>query len=79
MVTEFNDWCFDPERQEGDVGYVLTTYGYHVMFFDGVGGEIWHIDCESVLRDAAFEKLADDIYASVEITYNEDLTDRITK
>ena len=79
MVTEFNDWCFDPERQEGDVGYVLTDYGYHVMFFDGVGGEIWHIDCESTLRNAAFEKLADDIYASVEITYNEDLTDRITR
>ena len=79
MVTEFNDWCFDPERQAGDVGYVLTDYGYHVMYLDGFGDEVWHIECENVLRDAEFEKLADDIYASVELTYDDDLASRITK
>ena len=79
MVTEFNNWCFDPERQEGDVGYVLTDYGYHVMYLDSFGGEIWHIDCENKLRDSEFEKLAEDIYASVQITYDEDLAGRITK
>lgn len=35
MVTAFNDWCFDEERQVGDTGLVETDYGYHVMFFSG--------------------------------------------
>lgn len=35
MVTAFNDWCFDPERQVGDTGIVKTEYGYHVMYFSG--------------------------------------------
>lgn len=35
MVTAFNDWCFDPERQVGDTGIVKTEYGYHVMYYSG--------------------------------------------
>ncbi len=35
MVTEFNDWCFDPDRQIGDHGIVQTSYGYHIMYFVG--------------------------------------------
>ncbi len=33
MVTEFNDWCFDPARQPGDTDIVETTYGFHLMYF----------------------------------------------
>lgn len=33
MVAEFNDWCFDTNRQTGDSGIVKTTYGYHIMYF----------------------------------------------
>lgn len=35
MVTEFNDWCFDPARKPGDTGIVETTYGYHIMYYVG--------------------------------------------
>ena len=37
MVTEFNDWVYDSERKVGDVDIVKTTYGYHVIYFDGDG------------------------------------------
>ena len=40
MVTEFNDWCFDEERQPGDTGLVKTKFGYHVMYFVGTE-ETW--------------------------------------
>lgn len=33
MVTEFEDWCFDSSRQNGDYGIVKTEYGYHIMYF----------------------------------------------
>lgn len=35
MVQEFEDWCFDPERQEGDKDIVQTRFGFHVMYFVG--------------------------------------------
>ena len=36
MVTEFNDWCFDPARQIGDTGIIHNeSTGYHVMYFVG--------------------------------------------
>ncbi len=50
MVAEFNDWCFDPERQVGDHGIVKTSYGYHIMYFVGqTETRAWY--------DAAAEKL----------------------
>ena len=53
MVTEFNDWCFDPERKVGDHGIVKTTYGYHIMYFVGqTETRAWY--------DAAAEKLVSD-------------------
>ena len=33
MVSEFEDWCFDPGRQSGDTDIIKSEYGYHVMYF----------------------------------------------
>lgn len=37
MVQTFNDWCFDEARKTGDTGIVKTPYGYHIMYFSGIG------------------------------------------
>lgn len=37
MVASFEDWCFDPARQPGDTEIVETVYGYHIMYFVGLG------------------------------------------
>jgi len=79
MVDEFNDWCFDPERNVGDTGIVLSDYGYHVMYLDAFGDELWHYNCETELRDSDFNTKAEEIYNTVIITYDEDLLDRIIK
>ena len=36
MVTEFEDWCFEA-HEAGDTGIVKTAYGYHIMYFSGIG------------------------------------------
>lgn len=41
MVQEFNDWCFDEAREVGNYGIVKTTYGYHLIYFSGVGETIY--------------------------------------
>lgn len=51
MVTEFNDWCFDPARKAGDTGIVKTTYGYHIMYFVGTASEtFWELQVTDALK-----------------------------
>ena len=33
MVENFEKWCFDESRKEGDTEVVETEYGYHVMYY----------------------------------------------
>ena len=33
MVEEFDAWCFDINRKEGDYDIIKTVYGYHIMYF----------------------------------------------
>ena len=40
MVENFENWCFDPERQTGDYGIVKTEFGYHLMFYVA-GRPLW--------------------------------------
>lgn len=55
MVTEFNDWCFADNRTVGDSGIVKTSYGYHIMYFSGVGNTVyWKTVAESLMRNEAF-------------------------
>ena len=41
MVSAFNNWCFDENRNAGDTGIVETSYGYHVMYFVGQSDETY--------------------------------------
>lgn len=69
MITEFNDWLFDEARKEGDTGLVKTSYGWHIMYYDGEGMPIWQKDADSALRQKAYS----DIVAKYDdaITVNE--------
>ncbi len=65
MVTEFNDWIYDDDRKAGDTGVVKTTYGYHVMFFEGEGLELWYLE---VLNTMVAENYSEWYKAAVEST-----------
>ena len=57
MVSEFEDWCFDPSRQAGDTGIVQTSYGYHVMYFVGQSeNPYWYDQAESSLKNDAYNE-----------------------
>ena len=59
MVEEFNDWCFDDSRKEGDTGLVKTQYGYHVMYYVG-GEEGWIRICTDGVKLEKGQKLLDE-------------------
>ena len=54
MITEFNDWCFDPARQTGDTGIIHNeSTGYHVMYFVGYDQPYWEIqESADLVNDA---------------------------
>lgn len=73
MVTEFNDWCFDPARKPGDNGIVKTDYGYHIMYFSGFGEETyWHSVAKNDCTEEQFYDLLDEIFERYELTPNYD-------
>ncbi len=37
MVADFENWIFTEGRTPGDTGIILTSYGYHIMYFIGDG------------------------------------------
>lgn len=69
MVTEFNDWCFDPARQVGDYGLVKTTYGYHVMYFSG-SHPIWYATAENDLLTEISNSIVPDAMEKYETSFD---------
>lgn len=57
MVTEFNDWIYDPARKPGDTEIIETSYGYHIMYYVSNEGnpEYWYYQCQSAIADAEYE------------------------
>ena len=71
MVSEFNDWCFDPARKSGDTGIVYNegSYtGYHVMYFVGEDIPYWKVEVKNTLTSNDFNAWVEGLYDSAEIT-----------
>ncbi|MBQ8696848.1 MAG: peptidyl-prolyl cis-trans isomerase [Clostridia bacterium] len=72
MVTEFNDWCFDPARKAGDTDIVKTDYGYHIMYFVEAGMPKWQATADTGLRDTAVNGYMEDLGKEHQLTYTAD-------
>lgn len=59
-VEEFDEWCFDESRKEGDCDIVKTEYGYHLIYYVGQGIAEWKIEVYNDLLEkdyiATYEK-----------------------
>lgn len=69
MVQPFEDWCFDAARQAGDTGLVETSYGWHVMYYQGYHRPAWMdvaADAKSSAEIDAFMEKAQEGYEAVE-------------
>ena len=69
MVTAFNDWCFDPERQTGDYDLVKTEFGYHVMYFVQ-SQSVWFVNAESDLLSSISEAIVPALLENYEMSCN---------
>ena len=72
MVPEFDAWCFDEARQDGDYGIVKTQFGYHIMYFAGRSPKlVWQQQAEQALVDQMIAKFMEDTAAlyPIDVTY----------
>lgn len=68
MVASFEDWCFDPARQPGDVEVVETSYGFHVMYFVETNSQpYWYYKADLDLKNAAYDEWYAAITDGVEV------------
>ena len=66
MVDEFEDWCYDPARKPGDCEIVESSYGYHVMYFSGVGEEYYTNTVKNVIVSERYTEHLDSIVDGIE-------------
>jgi len=68
MVSEFDEWIFNEERVAGDVEIVKTTYGYHLIYFEGEGLISWKADVLNALQQQKFTQYISDLekYSNIE-------------
>lgn len=65
MVKPFEDWSFDPARKEGDMGFVETDYGFHIMYFVQTHEyPMWKYTIADELANDEVSKMLDDSVAS---------------
>lgn len=56
MVAEFDAWIFDDARAAGDYDIVKTQFGYHLVYFEGVGEAAWKVAVDTVLREGDYSE-----------------------
>lgn len=76
MVEEFNDWLFDEDRTPGDHGIVETTYGWHIMYYEGER-PLWEARVTADIRYEASEEATAEAVKEYEIEVVYDLLERI--
>ncbi len=72
MVDEFNDWIFgddsEAHRTHGFVDIIKTEdYGWHIMYFNGVGETEWSADAHDGAASEDLEKWYDELKTTVTI------------
>ena len=71
MVSEFNDWCFDPARKSGDTGIVYNegSYtGYHVIYFVGTDAPYWQVQVKSAMMSKDYNDWMNSLTENVTAT-----------
>ncbi len=74
FVTEYENWCLDSARKEGDVGIVkvdASNYqGYHIIYFKSVNDlPVWNDTIRSEKSSEAYSEYHEDLLAKAEYKY----------
>ncbi len=75
-VKEFEAWALDPDRREGDIEIVETSYGFHVMYFEKAYTKpYWQIQISNTLASEALTADLEAAYATDKYAVADDNAD----
>ena len=77
MVEEFENWCFDENRQPGDSGIVQTSYGYHIMYFVENEGSKVESDIRGTLESEAYNAYLEEQLTAYPTVFNDKAINRM--
>ncbi len=77
MGGEFENWCYSDERAPGDTGTLSSSYGVHVMYFEGDGLPAWAAQAYNTLRSDAYDTLYEELTDTTPMTTNVDRISRL--
>lgn len=72
FVTEYEEYCLDPEREYGDVEIVKTSYGYHLIYFID-SSEQWFATIKQELTSTDQQEFLNEIDLITNITHENGL------
>lgn len=80
MVPEFDQWCFDESRANGNTDIVKTDYGYHIMYYVS-NRSVWQEQvAQIILKETADKMMAEGVEKyPMEIHYGEILLGEPTR
>lgn len=70
MVDEFDGWAYDEARKAGDVELVKSSYGWHIMHYDGEGDIAWKAVAEAGLQEEEYNEHLEDLQKEYKVEYN---------
>lgn len=70
FVESFNDWTFKPKRKTGDIDLLSSTYGYHIVYFEGEGLPAYKGDIYEEIYNGKYNDLLNGLFGSVSVTRN---------
>ena len=71
MVEEFDAWCFDESRRDGDTDIVETQYGAHVMYFVKHSLPRWQAEISGKLDNEGYQNTYKALVEQHPVTKNE--------
>ncbi len=79
MVTEINDFLFDPNTSIGDYEIIETVYGYHLTVLIEKGAEAWVSLVSDNLIDTAMINAENEVLETTEIVENDDIFEYVIR
>ena len=69
-VKDFENWALDPSRQVGDTDIILSTLGYHIVYFSAVGEKQTpgHDSAKNALISQRYEKDHEELKTKYAVT-----------
>lgn len=84
MEDNFNDWLFSLgeyegiERKIGDTGLVETSYGWHIMYYNGDGHEYWYESAKADFIESEMEDWFEAKSDEFKVTVNDKAISKVT-